>query len=77
MMIATTTALYNQEDVIAALNEFIAKYRTRGEAATALGVGRVFLWRVLKGESPPSDTILQHIGFKVERKEVTYVYSKL
>jgi hypothetical protein len=70
------TKEYTQEEVVAELQKFCDKFSTRGEAATALGVGRVFLWKVLNGATNPTESILDKLGFKRERV-ITYKYSKV
>jgi hypothetical protein len=69
-------AEYEHEEVINKLKQFVESFPTKGEAAKFLGVGRVFLWRVLDGQAPPSNSILKHIGFEVEHKTI-HVYKKL
>jgi hypothetical protein len=64
---------YQLDDVIHKLENYCAKYPTKGEAAVSLGVSRVFLWRVLNKETVPTDSILKHIGMKRER-HVSYTY---
>jgi hypothetical protein len=64
---------YTQEEVVNKLKEYIAKFPTRGEAADALNVGRVFLWRVLEGKANPTPAILRELGFTRER-HIFYTY---
>lgn len=66
---------YGLDIVLDELKQFVNKFPTRTEAAGALGIGRVFLWRILDRQIPPTDNILKHIGFERERI-VTYKYRK-
>ena len=66
---------FNEEAVVAVLQEFVDAFPTRGKAAQALGVTRPFLWKVLEGKVRPTESILAKLGFKRERK-ITYVYIK-
>lgn len=67
---------YNAEEVLEELHRFCSKFRTKGEAADALGVNRVFLWRVEEGKSPPSERILTVLGF-TSKRTITYSYQKV
>ena len=75
-MIAIKDHEYTQEHVINVLQGYVDKYPNRAEAAEALGVNRVFLWRVLKGTQQPSASMLEKIGYTKERK-ITYVYKRV
>jgi hypothetical protein len=76
MVVATKEKQYEVDFVLDRLQEYVSKFRTKGDAAEALGVGRIFLWRVLEKKSPPTNAILEKIGFHVERKTV-HVYTRL
>lgn len=67
---------YTEEEVITILEGFCDHFKRRSDAAKALGIGRVFLWRVLEGHIKPTDSILQHVGLKRE-KETIYRYKAL
>lgn len=67
---------YDQHEVLDILKTHCDTFQTRQDAAEALGVNRVFLWRVLEGKTPPTIPMLEKIGFKRERK-TTYVYTRL
>lgn len=63
-------------EVMDKLKEFCNKYPTREDAAKALNVSRVFLWKVLEGQANPTQPILARIGFKRERV-ISYTYYKV
>lgn len=69
------TERFSIDQVIADLQAFVDTFPTKQEAADALGVGRLFLWRVLNKQRNPTDTILKNIGYRKER-EIKYYYIK-
>lgn len=74
-MIADATE-YSHEQILEKLKEYCDRFPLRADAADALGVNRVFLWRVLEGKSPPTVPMLAKIGFKRER-QVIYTYKQI
>ena len=66
---------YDHKEVLDKLKEFCDRYPTRGDAAEALGVGRVFLWKVLEGQVIPTEAILEKIGF-TRKRVITYKFFK-
>ena len=70
------TTATDLDEVMLKLKEFCNKFPTREEAATALGVSRVFLWKVLEGQANPTQPILAKIGFRRERI-ITYAYYRV
>lgn len=67
---------YSIDHVVEELEDFIAGFPTIKAAAEELGVNRVFLWKVLNKERPPSERILAKLGYEAERK-IIYEYHKV
>jgi hypothetical protein len=60
------------DKVLLKLKEHCQQFPTKEAAAESLGVGRVYLWKLLSGETRPSNSVLEQIGFRKERRIVHY-----
>lgn len=65
-MESVTVIEENLEEVEAALQALLEQYPSKNDAAKALGVNRIFLWKMINRHRPISDTVLNAIGY--ERK---------
>lgn len=74
-VVNTTVIENNREIVVQAINEFVGKYPSKADAADALGINRVYLWKMIKGDKPISENVLEKLGFQVEVQKVK-TYSK-
>jgi len=71
------TQYFTQDQIINELKQYVSGFRTKGEAADALGINRVYLWRILEKQVPPSDAVIKQIGYKIADKITTYTYARL
>jgi hypothetical protein len=52
------------DKVLDALEAYTKSIGGKGRAAIELGISRVYLWRMLQGERPVSEAVLEKIGFE-------------
>ena len=73
-MVSTTTEL-TEQGIIDIIKAHCDRFPTRQAAADSLDVSRVFLWKVLEGRVPPTNSMLEKLGYIGERK-ISYTYRK-
>ena len=66
--------LFTRRDVLQELKDFVSRFPTQEEAAAKLEISRVFLWRVINGHKPPSQKILEKLGFYKEVRQAEFYY---
>lgn len=66
----------NLEKAIEALEQFVDGFPTKQEAADSLGVSKVYLWRMLTGKRPLSESVLNRIGWAVKTTKTMTYYIK-
>jgi hypothetical protein len=64
-----------EQDIIDIIKTHCDTFATRQAAADSLDVSRVFLWKVLEGHVPPTNPMLDKLGYVRERK-ITHTYRK-
>lgn len=65
-----------EPDILGDLNAYVDRFNTKKEAADYFDVSRVFLWKVLKGHVPPTESMLEKIGY-IRERTITYTYKKV
>lgn len=75
-MVASATKVITETDILSDLKAYVERFDTKKEAADSFEVSRVFLWKVLKGNVPPTESMLDKLGYKRERT-ITYTYKKV
>jgi predicted XRE-type DNA-binding protein len=58
-----------QDELSVILRDYVSQFRTKTEAAEALGITLPYLSDILRGNRLISDTVAQKLGY---RKETTY-----
>lgn len=60
----------NKDEVQRALAAFVENAGSRQAAAESLGISRVYLWRMMQGDRPISESVLKAIGYERISKTV-------
>jgi DNA invertase Pin-like site-specific DNA recombinase len=66
--------VFNRQEVLQELAHFVSQFNTQEEAARALEISRVFLWRILNNKKPPSTKVLEKLGFIREVRQAEFYF---